>query len=126
LQECIVRAHSTSLPASLEPWKGQNGNGVRRGQRLSFQAARTRETAMTPRQHAWLLGPLAALLLPFLFWPAVVGLAGSFTDSAPAQTAWRAVGFQNYAAVLGDEQVRFAFRNIVIMVLVAVPVELGA
>jgi multiple sugar transport system permease protein len=80
---------------------------------------------MTPRQHALLLGPLAALLMPFLFWPAVVGLARSFTDYTPAQTSWRAVGFQNYAAVLGNEQVHFAFRNIVIMVLVAVPVELG-
>jgi len=63
--------------------------------------------------------------MPFLFWPAVVGLARSFTDYTPGQTAWRAVGFQNYTAVLGNEQVHFAFRNIVIMILVAVPVELG-
>ena len=81
---------------------------------------------MTPRQHAVLLGPLAALLMPFLFWPAVVGLAKSFTDYTPAQTSWRAVGFQNYTAVLGNEQVHFAFRNILIMALVAVPMELGA
>ena len=81
---------------------------------------------MTPRQHVLLLGPLTVLLVPFLFWPAMVGLAGSFTDYSPAQASWRAVGIQNYAAVLGNEQVQFAFRNILIMALVAVPMELGA
>ena len=37
----------------------------------------------------------------------------------------RAVGFQNYAAVLSNEQVHFAFRNILIVALIAVPFELG-
>ncbi len=80
---------------------------------------------MTPRQHVLLLGPLAALLVPFLFWPAAVGLVRSFTDYAPAQVSSRAVGFQNYAAVLGNEQVHFAFRNILIVALIAVPFELA-
>src|SRR5206468_2620247 len=80
---------------------------------------------MTVRQHAMLFAPLAALLAPFLLWPAAVGLIGSFTGYTTAQVFLRAAGLQNYAAVLGDEQVHFAFRNILIMALIAVPAELG-
>jgi multiple sugar transport system permease protein len=80
---------------------------------------------MTPRQHALLLSPLAALLVPVLFWPAAVGLARSFTDYGPGQLSVRPVGVQNFAAVLGSEQVQFAFRNILIVLLVAVPAELA-
>jgi len=80
---------------------------------------------MTVRQHVLLFGPLAALLIPFLFWPATVGLIGSFTDYTPPQASLRAAGFQNYAAVLSDEQLHFAFRNIAIMALIAVPAELA-
>lgn len=80
---------------------------------------------MTPRQHALLLSPLAALLIPVLFWPAAVGLARSFTDYGPGQLTVRAVGVQNFAAVLGSEQLQFAFRNILIVLLVAVPAELA-
>jgi multiple sugar transport system permease protein len=80
---------------------------------------------MTPRQHALLLSPLAALLIPVLFWPAAVGLARSFTDYGPGQLTVRAVGVQNFAAVLGSEQLHFAFRNILIVLLVAVPAELA-
>ena len=80
---------------------------------------------MTLRQHALLLSPLAALLVPVLFWPAAVGLARSFTDYMPGQLSVRAVGVQNFAAVLGSEQLHFAFRNILVVLLVAVPVELA-
>jgi multiple sugar transport system permease protein len=80
---------------------------------------------MTPRQHVLLLGPLAALLLPALFWPAAIGFVESFTDYAPAQVSQHAVGFQNYTAVLGSEQVHFAFQHIAIVISIAVPVELG-
>jgi multiple sugar transport system permease protein len=81
---------------------------------------------MTTRpQSLLLLVPLAALLLPFLFWPAVFGFASSFTDYAPAQVHLHFVGVQNYAAVLGNDQFTLAFRNILIFILVAVPVELA-
>lgn len=81
---------------------------------------------MTTRpQSLLLLVPLAALLLPFLFWPAVFGFASSFTDYAPAQVRFHFVGLQNYAAVFGNEQFTLAFRNILIFILVAVPVELA-
>src|SRR5713226_7776337 len=80
---------------------------------------------MTTRQHILLLAPLAALLLPFLFWPAVFGFASSFTDYGPAQVHLTLVGLRNYAAVLGNNEVRLAFRNIAIVALVAVPLELG-
>ncbi len=81
---------------------------------------------MTTRpQSLLLLVPLAALLLPFLFWPAVFGFASSFTDYAPAQGHLHFVGLQNYAAVMGNDQFTLAFRNILIFILVAVPVELA-
>ena len=80
---------------------------------------------MTPRQHALLLSPLAALLVPVLFCSAAVGLARSLTDYMPGQLSVRAVGLQNFAAVLGSEQLHFAFRNILIVLLVAVPAELA-
>jgi len=80
---------------------------------------------MTPRQHLLLLLPLAALLLPFLFWPAVFGLASSFTDYAPAERHLHVVGLQNYAATLENEDFRLAFRNVLVIVLVTVPAELG-
>src|SRR5256712_12895809 len=80
---------------------------------------------MTTRQHILLLAPLAALLLPFLFWPAVFESVSSFTDYGPAQLHLTLVGLRNYAAVLGNDEVRFASRNIAIVALVAVPLELG-
>jgi len=79
----------------------------------------------TRPQSLLLLVPLAALLLPFLFWPAVFGFASSFTDYAPAQGHLHFVGLQNYAAVMGNDQFTLAFRNILIFILVAVPVELA-
>ena len=80
---------------------------------------------MTTRQHILLLAPLAALLLPFLFGPAVFGFAFSFTDYGPAQGHLTLVGLRNYAAVVGNDEVRLAFRHIAIVALVAVPLELG-
>lgn len=80
---------------------------------------------MTTRQHVLLLVPLAALLLPFLFGPAVFGLLSTLTDYAPAQTSLHVVGLQNFAAVLADDQLRVAFYNIAIVALTVVPVALA-
>lgn len=79
---------------------------------------------MTTRQHVLLLVPLAALLLPFLFGPAVLGLLSTLTDYAPAQNSVHVVGLQNFAAVLADLQLRGAFRNIALIALIVVPAAL--
>jgi multiple sugar transport system permease protein len=81
---------------------------------------------MTARQHLLLLVPLAALLLPFLFWPAAAGLLSSFTDYEPGLGHLRFIGLQNYTAVLDNEDVRTAFRNIGLISVIAVPAELLA
>lgn len=79
---------------------------------------------MTTRQRVLLLIPLAALLLPFLFWPAVFGLLSTLTDYAPAQSRLHVVGLQNFAAVLASDQIRVAFHNITVIVLVVIPAAL--
>lgn len=76
------------------------------------------------RQRLFLLAPLLLSLLPFLVLPAVLGFLSSFTDYAPAKPHVHFVGFQNYADVLGDPQLHIAFRNVVILTLTAVPLEL--
>ena len=79
---------------------------------------------LVPRQQLLLLAPLVLVLLPLLVLPAALGFVSSFTAYAPARPHVHFVGFQNYAAVLGDPQLRFAFRNVVTLTLVAVPLEL--
>jgi ABC-type sugar transport system permease subunit len=72
----------------------------------------------------YLLVPLVLVLLPFLILPALLGLASSFTDYAPARPHVHIVGLSNYAAVLQDAQLRAALRNVAILAVAAVPVEL--
>ncbi len=76
------------------------------------------------RQRLLLLIPLALLVVPFLLWPALLGVLSSFTDYTPAQTHVRFVGLRNYATVLTDGQSLLAFRNIGVLTLLAVPAEL--
>ena len=71
-----------------------------------------------------LLAPLAAIVLPFLVWPAVFGLLASFTSYGPFETSVRFVGLDNYAAVLGDQQFVLAFRNVAVFTIVAATAEL--
>jgi len=78
----------------------------------------------THRQRILLFLPLAALLVPFLFWPAVFGLLSSFTTYAPAQAHGRFVGFYNYATALQNPDLRLAFRNVAVLLTTAVPAEL--
>jgi ABC-type sugar transport system permease subunit len=79
---------------------------------------------MTTRQRIFLLVPLAALLLPFLFWPAVFGLLSTLTDYAPAQRRLHVVGLQNFASVLANDQIGVAFHNIALVALTVVPAAL--
>ena len=72
-----------------------------------------------------MLAPLAALLVPFLFWPAGFGLLSSFTSYAPAQSRVRFIGLQNYVTALENPDLRLAFRNIGVFLVAAVPAELA-
>jgi multiple sugar transport system permease protein len=78
----------------------------------------------TRPQRGLLFLPLIMLLVPFLFWPAVFGLLSSFTTYAPAEGHARFVGLYNYATVLGDLDLRLAFRNVALLLGTAVPAEL--
>ncbi len=80
---------------------------------------------LTPRQRLVLLIPLGLVLLPFLIGPAAFGFFASLTNYAPVQRHLQFVGLGNYASVLGDHQFRAAFRNVAVLVLIAVPAELA-
>src|SRR3989441_10215385 len=76
-------------------------------------------------QRVLLLLPLVLLVVPFLLWPAGLGLISSFTNYAPAQATVHFVGIRNYITALHDPETRAAFRNIVVITLLAVPSELS-
>ena len=71
-----------------------------------------------------LLAPLAALVAPFLLWPALFGLVASFTSYGPLEPSVRFVGLDNYAAILADPQFVIASRNVVVFTATAVAAEL--
>src|SRR3989442_6712129 len=75
-------------------------------------------------QRVLLLLPLVLLVVPFLLWPAGLGLISSFTNYAPAQATVHFVGIRNYITALHDPETRAAFRNIVVITLLAVSSEL--
>jgi multiple sugar transport system permease protein len=79
---------------------------------------------LIPRQLLFLFAPLTLLLLPFLILPAALGLLSTFTDYALVRPEFHFVGFSNDAAVLSDAQLRRAFGNVLVLVLVSVPAEL--
>ena len=76
-------------------------------------------------QRVLLLLPLVLLVVPFLLWPAGWSLISSFTNYAPAQATVHSVGIRNYITALHDPETRAAFRNIVVITLLAVPSELS-
>jgi ABC-type sugar transport system permease subunit len=77
------------------------------------------------RLSLWLLTPLLLLLVPFVIWPALFGLLASFTNYAPLQPHLRFVGLRTYSSVLRDTLFQSAVRNIVILTVVGVGVELA-
>src|SRR5690348_4106609 len=81
---------------------------------------------MLTRSHRILFfAPLVLILIPFLIWPAALGLISSFTNYAPFQKiALRFVGFRNYAHILNDSDFRAAIVNVAVFVVVSVAVEL--
>lgn len=71
-----------------------------------------------------LFAPLVLVLIPFLIAPLVLGAVTSLTNYSPAELHLRFVGLANYAAVLADRDFVASWRNILIFVLIAVPLEL--
>ncbi|MBI3360441.1 MAG: sugar ABC transporter permease [Chloroflexi bacterium] len=80
---------------------------------------------LTRQQRLLLLAPLALVLVPFLIWPALFGFLASFTNYAPAQAHLQLVSLANYKTVIGDQQFRAAFRNILVFGVVAISAELA-
>jgi ABC-type sugar transport system permease subunit len=66
--------------------------------------------------------PLALVIVPFLLWPAALGLVASVTSVSPAEV--RFVGLENYAALFSDPQVATAFRNVLMFAVVGVGADL--
>ncbi len=80
---------------------------------------------ITRGQSLLLLAPLALVVIPFLLAPLGFGLVASFTNYGPGQLHVQFVGFANYATVLRDREFAAAWRNILVWILVAVPLELA-
>ena len=80
---------------------------------------------LRPRQRVLFFVPLALILIPFLLWPALLGLITSFTNYVPFQKlTLRFVGFSNYARILNDSDFRAAIANVSVFVIASVAVEL--
>ncbi len=78
------------------------------------------------RWTALFLLPLALLLGVFMLVPAVVGLAESFTNFSPLSNApWHGVGPENYQRALSNPEMLAATRNIAVLTLLTVSLELS-
>src|SRR5438034_7798114 len=86
----------------------------------------TDKTAMlTRRQRLSFLLPFILVVVPFTIWPALFGLANSFTNYAPYQTtAVRFVGLGNYLQVLRNTDFQIAIRNAIVFTTITVLVEI--
>ena len=80
---------------------------------------------LTRRDRVVLLAPLAVLLSGWLVLPALLGFLATLTNYSPFTTSLQFAGIANYATVLSDPQFDVAVRNIAVLTLVAVPLELG-
>ncbi|MEP7287567.1 MAG: sugar ABC transporter permease [Chloroflexota bacterium] len=80
---------------------------------------------LTRRQQLLFLTPLAAILIPFLLWPALLGLFASFTNYDPYQrTSLQFVGLNNFATILRDSDFQAAIRNIIVFAIITTALEL--
>jgi multiple sugar transport system permease protein len=79
---------------------------------------------LTKSERLLLYGPLAIVLSIWLIIPALLGLAATLTNYAPAQPAIRWVGLHNFEALLADRSFAAAVRNIAVFSVLAVPLEL--
>ncbi|TME81404.1 MAG: sugar ABC transporter permease, partial [Chloroflexi bacterium] len=80
---------------------------------------------LSRRDRVILFAPAAVLLTGWLILPAVLGLLASLTDYSPFAQAVHLSGLTNYAAVLSDHLFTVAVRNVAVLTMVAVPLELA-
>ena len=80
---------------------------------------------LSRRDRVILFAPAALLLTGWLILPAVLGLLASLTDYSPFAQAVHLTGLTNYATVLSDHLFTAAVRNVAVLTMVAVPLELA-
>ncbi len=91
-----------------------------------FQSVPGEVMMLTRRQQFLLMTPLVLLLIPFLLWPGLFGLFASFTNYVPYQRIrLQFVGLDNYASILQDSDFQASIRNIIVLTVVTVSIELS-
>jgi len=80
---------------------------------------------LTKPERLLLFGPVGVILAIWLIIPALLGLAATFTNYAPAEPEVRWVGLRTFQLILADRTFAVAVRNIAIFTVVAVPLELA-
>jgi multiple sugar transport system permease protein len=80
---------------------------------------------LTRRERLLLYVPFVVLVSGWLIVPAVIGLVATLTNYAPTELAVRWVGLQNFARILGDRSFAAAIRNVLVVTLVGVPMQLA-
>src|SRR6266480_4605288 len=80
---------------------------------------------LSRRDRVILFAPAALLLTGWLILPAVLGLLASLTDYSPFAQAVHLTGLTNYATVLSDHLFTAAVRNVAVLTMVVVPLELA-
>jgi multiple sugar transport system permease protein len=80
---------------------------------------------LTRQQRIIFLIPLALVVIPFVIWPALLGLATSFTNYVPFKRITLSfVGFANYLSILRDPEFQISVRNIAVFTIGTVAIEL--
>ncbi len=80
---------------------------------------------LTPRQRWLFLTPFVLLVGLFMLWPALFGLASSFTNYDPLhRNALHFVGLQNYQRVTSDSEFAIASQNALVFAVASVSLEL--
>jgi multiple sugar transport system permease protein len=80
---------------------------------------------LTRRERLLLYVPFVVLLSGWLIVPAVIGLVATLTNYAPTELAVRWVGLQNFVQIFGDRSFAVAIRNVLVVTLVGVPMQLA-
>jgi ABC-type sugar transport system permease subunit len=79
---------------------------------------------LTRSERIILLAPLGIVLSIWLLIPAVFGLISTLTSYAPVEPSIEWVGLRNFQSILADRTFGAAVRNVAILTLAAVPLEL--
>jgi len=81
--------------------------------------------ALARRDRLLLAAPFAILVLAGLVVPLLGGLMATLTSFAPRATSVSFVGVANYVTVLANRSFQAALRNVIVIALVSVPLELA-